>query len=589
VQFQGVDAVLTAFTPINHLKLMEQRLELWAKVFEASTEGILIVDAERRILTVNRAFHRSTGHNLSDVIGERPEAVLAVPVSLGSPETLWSAVERRGSWQGEVRVVRRSGESYPAWLMVSAVRESGGALSYYICTSIDISDRKKSEERIRFLAEHDVLTELPNRSLCVERLRLALQQAARSGQRVAVLFIDLDRFKNINDSLGHHIGDGLLRSVAHRLQEAVRVGDTVSRQGGDEFVVVLNGVADGEEVAEIVEQRLIPLIRQPHQIDGAELHVSCSVGIAVYPDDGRDIDDLMRHADAAMYEAKAGGRNAARFFSEDMTRRAEARLRLEECLRHALANEEFRLVYQPRVAAASGALLGAEGLLRWHSPALGTVSPAQFIPVAEETGLIVPIGEWVIDEACRQMARWRRQGLRPLPLSINLSVVQLRDPGLVAALGASLQRHGVPPGTLEMEITESTLMANVEAYQDKLNAIRALGVLLSIDDFGTGYSSLNYLNRFPLDKLKIDRSFIHDMLDDPGALAITKAIIGLGHTLGLKVVAEGVETEQELKTLRAAGCDELQGYYFARPLTAEELVGWQGRRQPEGRGQPLTA
>jgi diguanylate cyclase (GGDEF)-like protein/PAS domain S-box-containing protein len=574
VVFQGHDAVLTAFAPINHLKLMERRLELWAKVFEASSEGILIVDAEHRILTANQALSRHTGHDLADVVGERPSLLLT-----DLPETLWDIVAARGTWQGEMPVRRRNGSAYPAWIMVNAVRHAGGEVSHYIVTSIDISDRKKSEQRIRFLAEHDVLTELPNRSLCTERLRLAVQQAARSGQKVAVLFIDLDRFKDINDSLGHHIGDGLLRSVARRLLEAVRAGDTVSRLGGDEFVVVLNGVADSSEVAHIVEQRLIPLIRQSHHVDGAELRVSCSVGIAVFPDDATDLDALMRHADTAMYQAKAAGKDGAQFFTAEMTELAHSRIQLEAQLRRALEQGQFELHYQPRIDAASGKLVAVEGLLRWQSPELGSVPPARFIPLAEETGLIVPIGAWVVEEACRQLAAWQHGAFPGIGVSINLSARQLRDDSLIDTVRSAMARHGVPPGRLELELTESMVMEDAERHLQQMHALRALGVGLSIDDFGTGYSSLAYLNRFPIDKLKIDRSFVHDMLGDSTDRAITMAIIGLGHTLGLKVVAEGVEQEGEAALLREAHCDELQGFLFARAMPAAALAPWAERRE----------
>jgi diguanylate cyclase (GGDEF)-like protein/PAS domain S-box-containing protein len=576
--------VLTAFAPINHLKLMEQRLELWAKVFEASSEGILIIDSELRVLTANQAFYRGTGYDHHDVIGQHPVFLSGLPAPRnaeggiepghGTLQDLAQTVSRRGAWQGEAKILKRNGDAYPAWLMASAVRERDDHVSYYILTSIDISDRKRSEARIEFLAQHDVLTELPNRALCTERLRLALQSAQRSKQKVAVLFIDLDRFKNINDSLGHHIGDGLLRSVAARLTQSVRAVDTVSRLGGDEFIVVLNGVADVDEISHVVDQRLIPLIRQPHTIEGAEIHVSCSIGIAVFPEDGQDIDVLMQHADAAMYEAKAGGRNDSRFFSAEMTERSRARLHLESSLRHAIELGQLTLVYQPSVKAQTGELAGFEGLLRWNHPELGAISPLQFIPIAEEAGLIVPIGAWVIEQACAQMASWRDTGHPRMQVSINLSAVQLKHPGLLEALRDSMARHGIGAGLLELEITESTLMESVEANLKKLSAIRALGVRLSIDDFGTGYSSLNYLNRFPLDRLKIDRSFVHDMVDGSTDLAIAKAIIGLGHTLGLMVVAEGVETEMEVRLLRAAGCDEFQGFFFARPRLPQDLGAW---------------
>lgn len=579
VRYQGQDAVLTAFAPINHLKLMERRLELWAKVFEASSEGILIVDAQRRILTANQAFSRHTGYELQEVVGEKPSLMLAVEQTDEQSAAFWQSVSNRGTWQGELQVRRRNGSEYPAWLMVNAVRQSQGDISHYIFTSIDISDRKKSEQRIRFLADHDVLTELPNRSLCTERLRMAVQQAQRSGQQVAVMFIDLDRFKDINDSLGHHIGDGLLRSVARRLVEAVRAGDTVSRLGGDEFVIVLNGVQHIDEVTHIVDQRLIPLIRQPHLVEGAELHVSCSVGIAIFPDDATDIDELMKHADTAMYQAKAGGKDAAEFFTAEMTQRAESRMQLDADLRRALELGQFELHWQPRVSAAGGVLLGVEGLLRWQHPQRGLVSPAHFIPLAEETGLIVPIGAWVIEEACRQVAAWRTQGLPSFGVSINLSARQLRDDGLTDLVRASLLRHGVPPGVLELELTESMVMDDAERNLRQMHTLRDLGVGLAIDDFGTGYSSLAYLNRFPIDKLKIDRSFVHDMLADPTDRAITMAIIGLGHALGLQVVAEGVEEPRAAALLREARCDELQGYLFGRPMPVPAFEAWLSERE----------
>jgi diguanylate cyclase (GGDEF)-like protein/PAS domain S-box-containing protein len=582
LRYQGQDALLTAFAPINHLKLMERRLALWAKVFEASGEAILIVDDQRRILSANQAFTRHSGYELQDVVGEQPELLLGGEGGSGLPDSLWPTVTLRGAWQGELMLRRRNGSAYPAWVMVNAVRQparqSGGEVSHYIVTSIDISDRKKSEQRIRFLAEHDVLTELPNRSLCIERLRLALQQAERSGRKVAVLFIDLDRFKDINDSLGHHIGDALLRSVARRLVDAVRAGDTVSRLGGDEFVVVLNGIDDVDEAAHIVHERLIPRVRQPHAVEGAELHVSCSVGIAISPDDATEIEELMRRADAAMYQAKASGKDKAQFFSAEMTERAQKRLLIEAQLRRALELGQLQLYWQPRMAAAGGELAGVEGLLRWSHPELGAVPPGEFIPLAEEIGLIVPIGAWVIEQACAQIAAWRAAGLPAFGVSINLSARQLRDEGLIELVRDSLARHGVARGQLELELTESMVMEQAEVSLRQLHALRGLGVGLAIDDFGTGYSSLAYLNRFPITKLKIDRSFVHDMLTDPTDRAITMAIIGLGHTLGLKVVAEGVERAGEAALLREARCDELQGYLFARPMPAAALAQWLAER-----------
>jgi diguanylate cyclase (GGDEF)-like protein/PAS domain S-box-containing protein len=580
LEFQGQSAVLTTFTPVNHLKLMERRLDLWAKVFEASSEGIVIIDPSHRILTANRAYCRSTGHELHELVGEALRGIEDPESGSGFIQSLWPLLADRNNWQGEVTIHRRNGTSYPAWLMLSVMRDAQQAtISHFIATTIDISDRKRNEERIRFLAQHDVLTELPNRSLCIERLRLALQQAKRRGDKVAVLFVDLDRFKNINDSLGHHIGDGLLLSVARRLLDAVRAGDTVSRLGGDEFVVVLNGCGSVEEVASIVDHRLVPLVRKPHEVEGVELQVSCSVGIAIYPDDAEDIDTLMRHADVAMYQAKALGRDSAQFFTADLNDRAQLRMKLENNLRHAIERDELRLHYQPRVDARSGRLLGVEALLRWDCAELGPVNPAQFIPIAEDTRLIVPIGDWVINEACRQMAVWRKNDQDVPQVSVNVSALQLEDDSLLETLRAALERNALPPGTVELELTESTLMDKAEQSLARLHAIKRLGVELAIDDFGTGYSSLNYLNRFPIDRLKIDRSFVRDMFVDPTDLAITRAIINLGHTLGLKVVAEGVESERESQTLRASGCDELQGYLFSRPISPGALSDWMQLRK----------
>jgi diguanylate cyclase (GGDEF)-like protein/PAS domain S-box-containing protein len=596
LSFQGQDAVLTTFTPINVLKVMEQRLELWAKVFEASSEGIVIMDAQQRILSVNHAFCRATAYDYYDVIGEPLGMMLDEdpgPAGESLVRQIRADLEQRDAWQGEVRFRKQSGDTYPAWLMISAVRESAkqGDVSHYIGISIDITDRKRTEARVQFLAHHDVLTELPNRSLCIDRLRAALLEAQATGQCVAVLFIDLDRFKTINDTLGHHVGDGLLRSVAERLNLAVRTGDTVSRLGGDEFVVILREVVNREEASSIVEQRLIPLIRQTHHVETHELQVSCSVGIAVYPEDGLDLDELMRRADAAMYEAKSSGRDKARMFEVEIDVAVRERQTLERNLRQAVERGELRLHYQPRLDAKTLRMVGVEALLRWQSAELGPVSPARFIPLAEETGLIRPIGLWVMQEACAQWARWRDAGWTDIVMSINLSAAQLSDPELVTQLRGCIERFGCDPAYLELEITESHLMGDTLAAERQLAALKGLGLALSVDDFGTGYSSLAYLKRFTIDKLKIDQSFVRDMLTDPTDLAIIRAIIALGHILGLGVVAEGVELPEHVEQLRLLGCDELQGYHFARPMAEEALAHWlqAHRGGPERRRLGLVA
>ena len=570
LKYQGREAVLTAFTPINVMKIMEQRLELWAKVFEASSESIIIMSADRHIVSVNKAFCRSTAYDFYEVIGED----LTFLIEGTGPQ--WSALTDKDAWQGEVRIRRQSGGTYPAWLMVSVVRDSSaGQVANYIGISIDITDRKAKEERIRFLAQHDVLTELPNRSLCQQRLSEALQEARLTGEQVAVLFIDLDRFKLVNDTLGHHIGDALLRKVATRLSKAVRADDTVSRLGGDEFVVIMRHVASREELDTIVNQRLIPSIRRSMAVDEHILNVSCSVGVALFPADATEQDELMRRADAAMYEAKAAGRDMARYFSEETDQRVLARQTMESQLRQALANAEFSLHFQPRLHARTRKLAGAEALLRWHNAVLGQVPPGDFIGLAEETGLIKPIGLWVLAEACRQWRAFEAGGLpKGLQLSVNLSGAQLADPQLVAQVKEVLDSVGMPAAQLELELTESHLMDNPAPAQDQVSALKQLGVQVAIDDFGTGYSSLAYLKRFEIDKLKVDQSFVRGMLDDTADAAIVQAVIALGHTLGLTVVAEGVETLPTAQTLTALGCDELQGYCFSRPLPVADFMAW---------------
>ncbi|MEC5384682.1 EAL domain-containing protein [Uliginosibacterium sp. H3] len=570
--FQGRDAVLTAFTPVNKLKVMEQRLELWAKVFEASSESIIIMDETRKIISVNNAFCRSTGHGFYEVIGQDLSVVLQSPQEMD-----WRDLQTKESWQGEVHIRRQSGGTYPAWLMVSAVHKgvATGEVVNYIAISIDITDRKAKEDRIRFLAQHDVLTELPNRALCQQRLSEALEQAAVSGEKVALLFIDLDRFKLINDTLGHHVGDGLLRAVARRLSHAVRTEDTVSRLGGDEFVLILRHVTDLDELNAMINQRLIPSIRQTTTVEGHALTVSCSVGVALYPDDAQDLDALMRRADAAMYEAKSAGRDMARFFSPETDHRVLARQTMEVQLRQALAAGEFSLHFQPRLQARSRKVQGVEALLRWQNPLLGEVPPDNFIQLAEETGLINRIGAWVLREACTTWMDLEARGIcKGLTLSVNLSVAQLAHPELVEQLAQVLHETGMPAEQLELELTESHLMDNPDTAQARVSALKELGVQIAIDDFGTGYSSLAYLKRFELDKLKVDQSFVLGMMEDSADAAIVHAVIGLGHTLGLAVVAEGVENLATAQALTALGCDELQGYCFSRPLPLDELVSY---------------
>ncbi|MEO7497580.1 MAG: EAL domain-containing protein [Massilia sp.] len=574
VVYQGVPAVLTTFTPIAKMKRLEKTLELWAKVFEASSEGIVVMDSYGKILTANAAFCRSTSYARHELEGTDPRSLLSERNNDELFETLRHSAASKGSWQGELWINRKESEPYPVWLVMNAVRAPGGEITNYIASSLDISERKASEKQIQFLAHHDALTGLPNRFVCAERLKVSIQQARRTGKKVAVMFVDLDRFKNINDSLGHHVGDALLCSVSQRLASILREGDTVSRLGGDEFVIILAEVTSAEKVGKFVEQRLMPALRAPHDIDGVELYISSSIGIALSPDDGDDIDNLMRHADTAMYQAKKMGRNNVQFFTPELNERVMQHLHLESDLRHAIARDELVLFYQPRIGADGRRVAGVESLIRWRHASEGMISPASFIPLAEESGLIVPIGAWVIREACRQHAQWRDAGLGEIPVSINLSALQLRDASLLQTLAGVLTEFAIRPGVIELELTESILMDNVPSTISILNEIKALGYSLSIDDFGTGYSSLNYLYRFPIDKLKIDMSFIQNIHVAPQNLAVTRAIIGLGHALGLEVVAEGVEHAADVGVLQPMACDQFQGFYFARPMPAGQFERW---------------
>jgi diguanylate cyclase (GGDEF)-like protein/PAS domain S-box-containing protein len=572
--YEGQNALLTVFTPIEKIKRLERRLQLWAKVFEASSEGILILDVSRRVVIANQSFMRTGGWELTEISGQEPDFFYSDHHNAAFYDTLWQSTIIRGVWQGEVWVRRKSGEQYPTWLVANAVRNAEGHITHLIVSASDMTEHKKSEARIHHLAHHDVLTDLPNRSLCLERLRMAIEQASRQNQLVGVVFIDLDRFKNINDSMGHHVGDALLCSVAKRLQSAVRGGDTVSRLGGDEFVIVIAGATSAHEIYTVVAERMVPLIRETHEIEGSTLNVSCSAGIAIYPQDGRDVDLLMRNADSAMYQAKAAGRNHAVFFKPEFLAQAQERLELEQALTAGIANQELRLYYQPRIDAASGRVCGVEALVRWQHPQQGLMSPARFIPIAEDSGLINTLGAWVLAEGCRQHRAWFEGEEGFLPISINVSVKQLQDDTLADQIKSLISEHQIDAGAIELELTETFLMESAMATIDALGKLKALGLSLSVDDFGTGYSSLNYLNQFPIDKLKIDQSFVRDMMTDQSDLVITRAIIALGHTLGLKLVAEGVETIDQADELRRSGCDELQGFFYAKPMPAAELRLW---------------
>jgi diguanylate cyclase (GGDEF)-like protein/PAS domain S-box-containing protein len=575
----GEDCLITVGIDISARREAEKTLELWARVFECTSESIMITDSERRVVSVNQAFCSAMGYRAEEIAGQSSLVLKSDIHDAVYFRQMWRDITYRGSWQGEFWSRHKNGEYSPQWMVVNSVRDRQGLVTHYIALFTDISAQKSQEKHIQHIAHHDALTNLPNRLLCMERLVMALQQANRSGRRVAVIFIDLDRFKNINDSLGHHVGDCVLVTAANRLSMSVRDGDTVCRLGGDEFVVILADIEGPDQITDIMEQRLLPLMRQPYDAGGYELHCSCSIGISISPEDGTDKDSLLRNADSAMYQAKETGRNNYHYYTEELNSRALQRLGIETSLRKAMERDELLLHYQPKLELHSGRPCGLEALLRWQHPERGMIPPLDFIPIAEETGLIIPIGKMVIKSACRQISRWNSAGLSGICLSINVAAVQFRDKQFVEELVSLVRSEGVSPRQIELELTETMLMEDAVRTIRVMETLKDEGFQFSIDDFGTGYSSLNYLHRFPIDRLKIDKSFVRGMLERPADLAIIKAIIGLGHTLEMKVIAEGVENEEEFKALRAAGCDEVQGFFVARPLPPEQVPGWFQDRQ----------
>lgn len=550
----------------------EQQMRLAEEVFEHSTETIIITDAEQRILRVNRAFTDRTGYASQEVLGQRPHMLRSTRHSTRFYRRILAQLRRHGFWEGELWSRRKGGENYPQWLTVSVVRDENGNVTHYIAVGLDLTETKDREEHIRYLAQHDPVTGLPNRGLLSDRLTQALRRAENQHHRLGLLSLDLDRFKIINETLGHAAGDDLLRRVADRLQGHLQGGGTVCRIGGDQFLILLPELRTPTEAAQAAE-RLMACVAEPLTLNGHELFLSSAVGIALYPEDGDDLETLLSHADAAMSIAKqTSGREGYRFFSSDMTHRARERLSLEHRLRRALERGEFRLQYQPQVALSDGRLTGMEALLRWHTDADEEIPPDRFIPIAEETGLIVPLGRWVLAEACRQNRAWRDAGLPVLPVSVNLSVVQLRRSDVVADVRRALETTGLPGEGLHLEVTESVFLGKDDPVLASFEALREMGVSLAIDDFGTGYSNLGYLKRLPIAKLKIDQSFVRGLGERDDTTAINEAIISVARSLRLGVIAEGVETASELRVLKAMGCDEIQGYYYSRPLEAQAAL-----------------
>ena len=555
---------------------VEEKLRQSAMVFESTRDGVMITDLDARIVQVNSAFCAISGYSSEEVLGRNPRLLKSGRQDAAFFADLWDCVRRRGHWQGEVWNRRRNGEVHPQWLSISTVRDEIGQPTHYVGVGTDISQLKRSEAQLEHLAHHDPLTGLPNRLLGQSRLEHALQRAQRHGGRLGVVFLDLDGFKHINDSLGHPIGDSVLTDIAQRLKVRLRSEDTLARLGGDEFLLVLEEIATPADAAHIA-RKLLDALQLPLKLEGRELFVTASIGIAMYPDDGSSWSELIRNADTAMYQAKAAGRDQFCFYTADMNANALAQLELEAALRQALAQQRFELHYQPKLDLASGRTVGFEALLRMRDPHGTLLAPDDFIPLAERSGMIVPVGAWVLEAACREARRWHDAGRDDLTIAVNVSACQFRCPEFADHVGHALAQSGLPGRALELELTESVLMDNPERTVERLLALKRSGVRLALDDFGTGYSSLGYLLRLPIDALKIDRSFVGGLGRDAHAIDIVHSIIGLARRMRLRVVAEGVETESQMHSLRDYGCDEIQGFLLSEPLTAAIAGEWVSR------------
>lgn len=551
--------------------IAEERLRQAATVFESTREGVVITDAQHSIIAVNSAFTEVTGYSESEVLGKNPSLLKSDRHDDDFYREMWSAIKEFGFWRGEIWSRRKNGDIYPEWGTISAVVDEDNHVTNYVAVFSDISSVKESEEKLEYLAHHDPLTELPNRLLYMARLEHALEQAKREQLSAAVIFIDLDHFKNINDSLGHPVGDALLIQVAERLSTQVRNEDTVARLGGDEFTVLLEQLRNPQR-AGAVAAKLINSFAEPFYVEGHQLHVTASIGISLSPHDGEDVATLLRNADSAMYQAKERGRNGYQFYTAEHTTSAFERVLLENSLRQALKLDQFEIFYQPQLDLRNERLVGAEALVRWHHPEMGLVSPDRFIPLAEETGLIVPIGEWVLQIACQQVRGWQEAGLPIDRVAVNLAGQQLRRGDLVTSVEQALDRAGLAPASLELEVTEGFIMQQAEQAIEVLERLRQLGVTLSIDDFGTGYSSLSCLKRLPINTLKIDQSFVRDIPHDPNDEAIARAVIALAKSLQLNVVAEGIETSAQRDFMLEEDCTEGQGYLFSPPLPGHQFA-----------------
>ncbi len=570
VLIDGEDCLLTISRDVTERQHMQEKLHLAATVFESTAEGVLITDTRQRIHAVNRAFSEITGYSETEAIGHTPRLLASGQHDSAFYAAMWHQLTAEGHWQGEIYNRRKNGDIYPSWLTISAVRNKDDLITHFVAVFADISSLKHAQARLDYQAHHDPLTGLPNRTLFENRLQTALLHSEESGSLGAVLFLDLDRFKHINDSLGHPVGDLLLKGIAQRLKEHLRDIDTVARLGGDEFIVLLPGLLQPSDAVSIAN-KLLACFSAPFQAGEHEFFISSSIGCSLFPTDGTDVATLVKNADAAMYRSKAKGRNRVESYTRDLTSQASERIALEQELRRALDRNELSLSFQPKTSLQTNSMVGAEALIRWSHPTFGEVPPEHFIPLAEENGMILQIGDWVIEQACLQMHTWRKTYKPFGPLSVNLAGAQLRQPHLVTRIEQLLADNGLEPGCLQLEITENFIMSQTQEALAVLHKLKKLGVQLAIDDFGTGYSSLSYLKRLPLDILKIDQSFVRGLPEDTHDAAIVRAIIALGRSMQLTVIAEGVENSEQQQFLAAEGCEQMQGYIVSLPLPPEEF------------------
>ena len=561
------EAGIIIFSDKREHLVNERQSKMAEKIFDNSIEGIVLTDNELHIQQINKTFTEVTGYEFSEVVGKTPAILQSGHHDDDFYKNMWATLRRTGMWQGQIFNRRKNGDVYPEWLSIYSIKNKNGDVINYIGLFSDLSEKKMTQDHIHQLAHYDALTGLPNRLLFMERLKQSIVMARRRESTLALFFLDLDGFKKINDSMGHDSGDFLLQEVALRLKKHMRESDTVSRLGGDEFTVIIDGYDQISDIL-IIANKILKELAVEFKIGERSVYITGSIGISIYPNDGHDMGELIKNADTAMYAAKEKGKNRYEFYDYEMNRKTLERLTLESCLHRAYNESEFMVYYQPKINLLNNKVDGAEALIRWNHPTLGFISPSQFIPLAEETGMIALIGEWVLRQVCRDLRGWETRGLNGLNVSVNLSAIQFRDPNLVKILDTVISQEGVDVHSLEMEITESMLMNDVQRSIAMMKQLKEMGLSLSIDDFGTGYSSLKYLKEFPVDILKIDKSFIDEISNNSDDRMIVKAVIDLAHNLGMEVIAEGVEKLKQVEFLMQNGCHKVQGFYFSKAVDA---------------------